>query len=159
MRHLLRGVFFDRTSDKYKFRVSRYIAPLFPVERGASYDEDIHPVRWKVWQPHFNDFLFDLLAEDIFDHVGQILTLGNFARDLDTTYVVAQAAFQYTRVAALALAGLREEAAQLVDELERSNPDNSYWNYFARLNARFSNGEPTISAPSSDARKPRPRLS
>jgi hypothetical protein len=137
VRHLLRGVFFDRTSDKYQFRVSRYITPLFPVENGASFNEDIHPVSWKVWQPHFNDFLFDSLAEDIFDHVGQILTFGDFARDLDTTYVVAQAAFQHTRVVALALAGLREEAAQLVDELERSNPDNSYWQYFAKTKRAF----------------------
>jgi hypothetical protein len=137
VRHLLRGVFFDRTSDKYLFRVSRYITPLFPVEDGASYEEDIHPVRWKVWQPHFNDFLFDSVAEDAFDHVGQILTLGDFARDLDTSYVVAQAAFQYTRVASLALAGLREEAAQLVDELERSNSDNSYWHYFAKTQRAF----------------------
>jgi hypothetical protein len=137
VRHLLRGVFFDRTSDKYQFRVSRYITPLFPVEEGAGYKEDIHPVTWEVWQPHFNDFLFDSLAEDIFDHVGQILTLGDFAHDLDTTYVVAQAAFQHTRVAALALAGLREEAAQLVDELERSNPDNSYWHHFAKTQRAF----------------------
>jgi hypothetical protein len=137
VRHLLRGVFFDRTSDKYQFRISRCITPLFPVEEGAGYDVVIHPVTWDVWQPHFNDFLFDSLAEDMFDHVGQILTLGDFARDLDTTYVVAQAAFQHTRVAALALAGLRGEAAQLVGELERSNPDNSYWHYFAKTQRAF----------------------
>jgi hypothetical protein len=89
-----------------------------------------------AWQPHFNDFLFDSLAEDIFDHVGQILTLGDFARELDTTYMVGQAGFQYTRVAALALAGLHEEAAQLVNEFERSHPDNSYWD-FAKTQRTF----------------------
>jgi hypothetical protein len=44
VRHLLRGVFFDRTSDKYQFQISRCITPLFPVEEGAGYDEDIHRV-------------------------------------------------------------------------------------------------------------------
>jgi hypothetical protein len=55
VRHLLRGVFFDRTSDKYRFQVVRYITPLFPVEGGFGYRQEIHSVEWKVWQPYFKD--------------------------------------------------------------------------------------------------------
>src|SRR3954462_3148924 len=29
VRHILRGVFFDRTSDKYQFQVKRYVQPLW----------------------------------------------------------------------------------------------------------------------------------
>jgi hypothetical protein len=136
VRHLLRGVFFDRTSDKYQFRMWRYITPLFPVKEGVSYRKEIHPVTWQVWQPHFNDLLFDSLAEDIFDHVGQISTLGDFARELDVTYLDGRTRFQYTRIAAFALAGLREEATRLVDELERSDRDN-YWRHSAKTQRAF----------------------
>ena len=33
VRHIVRGVFFARTGDKYKFEIVRYIRPLFELGR------------------------------------------------------------------------------------------------------------------------------
>jgi hypothetical protein len=83
VRHLLRGAFFDRTSDKYQFRVYRYLTPLFAFEGnvGVGFLTDVHPVRWHVWEPHFEPLLFDALAEDIFDWAGKITTLEGLGRE------------------------------------------------------------------------------
>jgi hypothetical protein len=137
VRHLLRGVFFDRTSDKYKFRVSRYIRPLFPVDEGCSYNRDIHRVSWQVWQPHFKELLSDALAEDIFEEVAQIRSLADFGRKLDLYYLEGQTRFQYTRVAALTLGGEREEAAGLVDRVERCCPTEQHRRHWANGQRSF----------------------
>jgi hypothetical protein len=137
VRHLLRGVYFDRTSDKYGFQVLRYVVPLFPVKGGFGYRSSIHPTAWKVWQPYFTDLLFDSLAEDIFDRVTEISTLVDFARKLDVTYLDGQDRFQFTRIAALVLGGERDSAAELVGMLERKDPDNAYWQSLVREQRRF----------------------
>ena len=129
VRHLRRGVFLDRTSDKYGFRVWRYIAPLFSggggvasAGDGVGYDDYISPV-CKVWQPHFEPMLLDCLAEDVFDYVGQMTTLGDFARALEGTH-----RFHGMRVTAFVLAGERERAAEYVNEIEGRYPDDDgYW--------------------------------
>ncbi|MGA7487223.1 MAG: hypothetical protein WBW74_09855 [Xanthobacteraceae bacterium] len=118
VRHLLRGVFFDRTSDRYEFRVCRCIKPLFAAESVVDARKDIHPVRWKVWEPHFEALLFDALAEDVFDDLGRMTTLGAFGRDLD----------EDTRIMALVLAGERERAAELI-ETERTQSGSAYRPY------------------------------
>jgi len=127
VRHLLRGVIFEPTSDKYRFHVVRYVAPLFPVEGGFSYRQEIHSVEWKVWQPYFKDMLLDSLAEDIFERVGRISSLGDFASKLDVTYLNGHDRFQLTRVTALILAGQRDGAAQLVDEIEDPKHASGLW--------------------------------
>ena len=113
--HLLRGAFLDRTSDRYGFRVCRCIKPLFAAESVIDVRKEIHPVRWKVWEPHFESLLFDALAEDVFDDLGRIATLGDFGRELD----------EDTRIMALVLAGERERAAELIDT-ERSQSGSLY---------------------------------
>jgi hypothetical protein len=115
VRHLLRGVFFDRTSDRYEFQVSRCIMPLFAAESVIDSRKALHPLRWKVWEPHFEALLFDALAEDVFDDLGKIRSLGDFGREPD----------EYTRIIALVLAGERERAAELIDT-ERSQSGVPY---------------------------------
>jgi hypothetical protein len=115
VRHLLRGAFFDRTSDRYEFRVCRCIKPLFAAEGVIDRLKEIHPIRWKVWEPHFQSLLFDALAEDVFDDLGKIRTLGDFGRELD----------EDTRIMALVLAGERERAAELIDT-ERTQSGSLY---------------------------------
>jgi hypothetical protein len=137
VRHLLRGVYFESTGDKYRFQVLRYVAPLFPVSGGFDYRSSIHPAMWKVWQPYFKDLLFDSLAEDIFDRVAEVSTLADFARKLDVTELDGRARFQFTRIAALVLGGERESAAELVGELERKSPNNGYWQSLVRQQRRF----------------------
>jgi hypothetical protein len=136
VRHLLRGVFFDRTSDKYQFQVLRYIKPLAPVDEGFGYRKEIHPGTWRVWQPYFNDLLFDSLAEDIFAYVGKIATLDDFASELDVTYLDGQSRFQFTRVAAFVLAGERNRATALVDGLAEPS-DNAYWKHLVAKQRAF----------------------
>ena len=59
--------------------------------------------------------LLDCLAEDVFDYVGQMTTLGDFARALEGTH-----RFHGMRVTALVLAGERERVAEAyVNEIER----------------------------------------
>jgi hypothetical protein len=83
VRHLLRGAFFGRTSDRYEFQVSRCIMPLFAAESVIDSRKALHPLRWKVWEPHFEALLFDALAEDVFDDLGKIRSLGDFGREPD----------------------------------------------------------------------------
>ncbi len=137
VRHLLRGVYFESMGDKYSFRVVRYVTPLFPVDGGFSYRSSIHRGVWQVWQPHFKDLLFDSLAEDIFDRVAEISTLADFAHKLDVTELEGWGRFQYTRVAALALAGERDRAIELVDALARQSPDNGRWQSDLRKQRSF----------------------
>jgi len=136
VRHLLRGVFFDRTSDRYQFQVWRYIKPLAPVDEGVSYRKEIHPGTWRVWQPYFKDLLYDSLAEDIFAFVGKIATLDDFADKLDTAYLDGRERFQFTRVAAFVLAGERDRAAALVDGLEKPS-DNACWKHLVAKQRAF----------------------
>jgi hypothetical protein len=75
VRHIVRGVFFDRTSDKYEFRVYRYVHPLW-LDNCRYFRAQVHRVAdWHVWAPHFKPFLFDVLAEDVFAQLGTLTTL------------------------------------------------------------------------------------
>ncbi len=54
VRHILRGAIFDRTSDKYTFRIFRYIAPLFNASwDNAGLGDSENSIHCEVWQPHF----------------------------------------------------------------------------------------------------------
>jgi hypothetical protein len=121
VRHLLRGAFLDRTSDKYQFQIWPYIVPLYNAGVGVGYGRPIHGVR-KVWEPHFVPLLLDSLADDVFDQVAKVTTLEDFAH-----YVEWDANFQGTQCEALLLAGRRDLAVQLVDATERDYPDHHYW--------------------------------
>ena len=127
VRHLLRGALFDRTSDKYRFRVYRYIRPLFPVDDGGFFHADIHSTEWEVWQPHFQAFLFDALAEDVFDFVGKMTSLADFRGDLGNREEGLRARFKAS-VAALVLGGQRERVAELIEtERTQTADDDGYW--------------------------------
>ena len=125
VRHRRRGVFLDRTSDKYGFRVWRYIAPLFSggVRAASAGDGSwlrrLHFSSVQSMATAFELMLLDCLAEDVFDYVGQMTTLGDFARALEGTH-----RFHGTRVTAFVLAGERERAAEYVNEIEGRYPDD-----------------------------------
>ncbi len=122
VRHLLRGAFFDRTSDKYRFQVLRCVKPLFSVQDSfdLGFCNDIHDLAWTVWEPHFEALLFDALAEDVFQHVGKVTSLADFGGDLGIGELDYRDSF-IVRVTALVLAGQRERAAELIEmELART---------------------------------------
>jgi hypothetical protein len=132
VRHVLRGALLDRTSDKYSFRIWRYIKPLFGGNgSGVGYGGDVHRALWQVWQPHFQPFLLDAFHKDVFEHVGNLTTFDNFANELAATD-----RFMETRVIALVLAGQPGRAAEYIREIERHDPDfawlDDYREYLAR---------------------------
>ena len=115
VRHLLRGVFFDRTSNKYRFRIWQYVAPLCTGAEGLGYGDDVRTPASYVGQPRFQPLLFDALAEDIFDHVGRITTVDDLARELKVS-----PGYYYIRFTAFVLSGQMERASEVLDEVERS---------------------------------------
>lgn len=135
VRHLLRGVYFEATGDKYGFYMVRYVAPLFPVDGGFGYRSRVH--RMAVWEPHFNELLFDALAEDIFDRVAEISSLSDFASKLDLTALEGRDRFQHTRVAAFVLGGQPARAAELIESIGRSDPDRPYVKTWVKTQRAF----------------------
>jgi len=80
VRHLLRGAFLGRTSNRYTFQVWRYITPLYAASPDRlGYGGYVHRHAYEVWQPHFEPLLIDTLAEDIFEGLGKITSLSDFA--------------------------------------------------------------------------------
>jgi hypothetical protein len=132
VRHLLRGALLDRTSDKYSFRVRRYFNALYDPAGGVGYGDYVQGGACQVWQPHFESVLIDSLAEDIFDHVGRMTTLDDFAADLSGTD-----RFHSARVTALVLSGDRDGATEYVREIEKHNPSNPYWERWAKTQWDF----------------------
>jgi hypothetical protein len=78
--------------------------------------------------------LLDSLAEDIFDHVGQMTTLSDLARELKRTDVLLR--FGHMRVVTLVLAGQREQAIAMVDAIERSN-DSAHLRHWLKTQRTF----------------------
>jgi hypothetical protein len=124
VRHILRGALFGQTGSKYCFRIWRYIQGLY--ERGADVavgdgDFDFGP-SWDVWQPHFEPALMDVLAEDVFERVGQVTTVEELADEVAGSRRFSTAEF----VTRLLLAGERDRAEayvqQQVEQLESENP-------------------------------------
>jgi hypothetical protein len=131
VRHIVRGVFFDRTIDKYQFQVHRYVRPLW-LDDGHFFRAQVQRFGdWHVWAPDFKPFLFDVLAEDVFDQLGKMTTLEACNDDLgDYGHVGFGPEFAIT---ALILAGRREHAAELIEiERRRTGRDRCSENWFAR---------------------------
>ena len=80
----MRGVLLDRTSDRYGFQVYPYLNPLYGSARSVGFCDPIHGAAWKVYEPYFEDLLFDALREDIFAPLGRLATLDDLAEELGT---------------------------------------------------------------------------
>lgn len=122
VRHILRGAFLDRTGDRHSFQIWRYIKLLHENPQTLGHGGALLG-RWQVFEPHFRPHLLDALATEIFDAVGPINSLGEFAHALegDDRSICA-------RAVALALAGQQERAIALLEEGERSTERfNGHW--------------------------------
>lgn len=138
VRHILRGALFDRTSDKYRFTIWPYLMPLWsgPPE-SVGYLHCIHDRTWHVWQPHFEPWLMDCLAADVFALVGQITTHHDFA-----TTVSRDDDSRDACVHAFVLAGEHDRAVEYVRDIEaRRAPRNDYYTHWADRKRRFLAGE------------------
>jgi len=128
VRHILRGVIFDRTSDKYTFHIWRYIAPLYSASPGPiGLGDDLHSIRLPVWNPQFKPILLDSLAEDIFDCVGQITSFAELAQYLEGTDQ-----FHRARVQAFVLSGQHQLATSYIADLEQQHLSNANWQRHVR---------------------------
>jgi hypothetical protein len=76
--------------------------------------------------------LLDCLAEDVFDYVGRMTTLGDFADALQGTQ-----RFFTERVTAFVLAGQRDRAIEYVREIEEWRPDSQYWQRWVKARRAF----------------------
>jgi hypothetical protein len=114
VRHLLRGAGFDRTSFGY-FRVWRSVAPLYAPQRGVGDYYDVADCA--VWEPHFEPLLIDALAEDVFEKVGPIRTLNDFAAQSGED----DTAFRRGKAVSLVLAGERDRAAAYVERIKNDD--------------------------------------
>src|SRR5262245_2850220 len=128
VRHLLRGAFFERLSDKFSFRLHSCVKPLFSVANGFDFDfcTAVHlGLSCKVWEPHFEGLLFDVLDEDVFQAVNEVRSLAQFDGDLGLGRLEYFRDSFPVRVASLVLAGQRERAAELIEkELARTEREN-----------------------------------
>jgi hypothetical protein len=128
IRHLLRGAFFDRSSDKYRFGLSQYVTPLCDTS-GMGLGIELGDQVWcrdnEVWQPHFAPLLFNQLAEDIFDYVGRITSFSDLAQELEPIGKFYR--FHRARMTALILAGQSHHAAEYMAALERNSDLNPTW--------------------------------
>jgi hypothetical protein len=118
VRHLLRGVFFDRTGSKSAFKIWRFVKPLYESTESIGYADDIPTPAYQVWHSHFEPLLFDLLAEDIFDRVGRITTYDELAHE----FKEGHESYNGIRMLAFLFSGQRESASEVLDEIERSDP-------------------------------------
>jgi hypothetical protein len=128
VRHIVRGVLFDRTSDKYRFRVVRYIRPLFELGESFFFHAQIDFGLCRVWDPDFLALLFDALDEDIFSEVAKIGKLDDFDGDLGNDHQGFIARFEAT-VAALLLAGNRQRAREVIERRDAETRGDGYWQH------------------------------
>jgi hypothetical protein len=70
VKHLLRGVFFERSIDRYATKIEMLPGPLWRQGNWPSFWDEVRFER--VWQPYFEEWLMDVLRYDVFERVGQI---------------------------------------------------------------------------------------
>jgi hypothetical protein len=122
VRHIVRGVFFDRTSDKYQFRLRLIVRLLVEPGDNVFLGGEIDTDQCRVWEPEFLALLFHVLEQDVFSELANVRSLADVDRDLGLGREQKIAGFG-TTVRALILAGRRERASELMDRFE-AQPGN-----------------------------------
>jgi hypothetical protein len=105
VRHVFRGVYFDRTSDKYAFHIQSFVSAMSGIGGGGG--SELDRGLWKVYEPYFEPLLLDTLQNDVFAEIGQARTLPDLPMG--------------DRFLALVLSGRLEEAAEFI-ESDRTRP-------------------------------------
>jgi hypothetical protein len=125
VRHILRGVLFERTGDRYHFAINRLV-------RGLYYTDDDPASGWSgtivggafeaVWQPLFEPVLIEALARNVFDRIGQITTLGDLA-----AYGFDDRRPSAEHVTLMLLAGEQDSAMEYIRQAEERHPSSEEW--------------------------------
>lgn len=135
VRHLLRGVYFEPKRARDGYKLWKIMRPLWNASpEGLLGDDEIHPLSFFVKQSYFEPLLFDSLAEDVFDEIGKITILREFAGDLEYGE-----RFGIDQLLALLLSGERERARALFDSVE--HPDT--WPTWAGEVRRLLDADPS----------------
>jgi hypothetical protein len=118
VRHFLRGAFLEGRHSSIRIRpfMKLLCHSLGATENWGRKEK----AKLQVWEPHFAPLLIDTLANEIFEEVGKITTLEEFAAALPR-----EGWFDMAGAPALHLAGQRERAAAAVESI--ASYDNRAW--------------------------------
>jgi hypothetical protein len=122
VKHLLRGVYFERSSDRYTVKIEMLPGPLWRPKDWPGLGEE---VRFEhVWQPYFAAWLMDVLRYDVFERVGKMTDLASLFDYITREKRDGRSTVQLRmlRVPVLRLAGELERAEAEHQELERGAP-------------------------------------
>jgi hypothetical protein len=118
VRHILRGAFLERGGTDYILTYT--FMSLLSYRLGVTDYRGRRKAMLYLWKPHFEPLLMDTLAEDIFEEVGRITSLEEFAAALpDEDW------FPRASVTALHLSGQRGSAAAKVQQIK--SPEWGEW--------------------------------
>ena len=136
VRHIVRGVFFDRTSDKYQFRLWLIVRLLVEPGDHEFLGSEIDIGHCRVWDPDLPALLFHVLEQDVFSKLANLRSLADVDRDLGLGSEQRIAAFG-TAVTAHILAGRRERARELIDSFEAQPGNKERWQTWLRNQRAF----------------------
>jgi hypothetical protein len=80
IRHVVRGAFLDRSSDRYEVVIRPYLVLPAHGPYSLTWLQD-ERVILRTWQEHFHELLIDTLAGLVFDSLDRIGTIADFARE------------------------------------------------------------------------------
>ena len=136
VRHIVRGVLFDRTSDKYQFKLWLILRLLLEPGDREFLRGEIDIGQCRVWDPEFPALLFHVLEQDVFSELATLESLADVDRDLSLGSEQKIAGFG-TMVTALILAGRRERARELIDSFEAQPGNKERWQTWLRDQRTF----------------------
>ena len=79
IRHIVRGALFEKIDQHWPSRIWRFMYPLFDPR-----EHTIRRASLCVWEPHFEPLLMDVLANEIFESVGQITSIDDFMAEFQS---------------------------------------------------------------------------
>jgi hypothetical protein len=120
VRHVLRGVGFGKIHAHTSFDLWQFVCPLFS---GDEHSTRIASLR--IWEPHFEPLLMDVLATEIFEEVSKFASIDDYAARLPNTLL--KPTNPISRAWAMLLSGQRERAVAHVDDFERQRPNTPQW--------------------------------
>lgn len=136
VRHLLRGVYFERSSHPFIFNLSRTIKPLYVSSREwFGHGGRFGVTGWRVYESYFQALLEAELAQEGFERVGRVTTLSEFRAYLEPTLPYdGDEAYVVTAL----LCGERERAAEHLERLKerRARSTESHYQDLLERKAR-----------------------